>query len=92
MRGSSCLSEPAAALRGLANGSSPAALRSRVQLLESGLGEVDLAADLQHLRQQLVAPHGSRAGMLRMVRRLAVMSSPVVPSPRVAPHVNTPFS
>ena len=31
-------------------------------------------------------------GMLRMVLRFAVMSSPVAPSPRVAPTVNRPFS
>ena len=37
-------------------------------------------------------PQCSVSGTLRMVLRLAVMSSPVVPSPRVAPVVNMPCS
>ena len=34
----------------------------------------------------------SRSGMVRMVRRLAVTSSPAMPSPRVVPRVNRPSS
>ena len=47
MRGSSCLSVPAVALRGLANGSSPAATNARVDALELGGRHVDFAADFE---------------------------------------------
>ena len=53
---------------------------------ELGLGHVDLAARLERGRL------GRRAGMTAIVRRLAVTSSPVVPSPRVAPWTNRPRS
>src|SRR5439155_18331159 len=42
--------------------------------------------------QEELGEFANRAGMLRMVRRFAVISSPVVPSPRVAPQVKAPRS
>ena len=89
-RGSFCRSEPAAALRGLANGLSPASDQPGVELLELLHGEEDLAADL-HQRPGRPFPV-SRSGMSAMVRTLGVMSSPVRPSPRVAARVSLPCS
>ncbi len=60
MRESSWRSEPAAALRGLANGGSPALGALRVELLERGAWEDDLAAHLE-----------PRAGSSGVPRRVA---------------------
>ena len=89
-RGSFCRSEPAAALRGLANGALPASTRLRVELLEGLDGEEDLAAHLDELG--MVACPASRCGMPSIVRTLWVTSSPVRPSPRVAARTSRPCS
>ena len=58
-----------------------------VELGEPRPREVDLAADLDQLRG-IFDP----LGIAEIVRRLWVTSSPIRPSPRVAPRTNRPFS
>ena len=88
--GSFWRSEPAAALRGLANGLSPASTRRALSSSKRLHREEDLAADLDEVGDA-VARAGGR-GMSAMVRTLGVMSSPVRPSPRVAARVSRPCS
>ena len=56
----------------------------------AGVGE-DPPALFAQLLVQLLEPR-SRMGSWRIVRMFDVTSSPVRPSPRVAPRVNTPSS
>ena len=65
----------------------PGLLALLVDPLELGLGHEDLAARLERGGLAPGAP-----GSTAIVRRLAVTSSPVVPSPRVAPWTNRPRS
>ena len=88
-RGSFWRSEPAAALRGLANGALPASTRLALSSAKAADGEEDLAADLDPLGT--VASPASRCGMPSMVRTLWVTSSPVRPSPRVAARTSRPL-
>jgi hypothetical protein len=67
----------------------PAASMLRLEPLEVGHGQKDLAAHLQQPRPALAR---SRSGTAPMVRTWAVTSSPTLPSPRVAPRVRTPSS
>ena len=85
MRGSSCLSEPAAALRGFAK-----LLLARRRALGVELVETVAGHDRLRPRTSSTAAAIARAGKVssgteRIVFRLEVMSSPVMPSPRVAP-------
>ena len=84
--GSSCLKDPAAAFRGLANGSS--SFFSRFSFNARN----DLCGIKASPRTSSVASSLMESGILRIVLKFAVMSSPVVPSPRVAPRTNLPFS
>ena len=91
MRESSWRSEPAAALRGLANGGSPACDALGVELLEGGAREDHLAAHLETGRHRPAARAGAGAAATeRMVRTLAVTSSPLMPSPRVEAMLSAP--
>ena len=90
-RESSCLSVPAVALRGLANGSSPAATTARVQPLELGRRHVDFAADFDDARESDTSCcRWSASGIARIVRTFCVTSSPRWPSPRVAASTSWP--
>ena len=86
-----CRSEPAALLRGLANGALPSSTRPALSVLEVGEPEEHLAAHLEHLGQREWSLGAvSRSGMSSMVRALSVTSSPVRPSPRVAARTSRP--
>ncbi len=64
--------------------------RLGVVFLERGARHVDLAAHFEHARPAFCRCR--RSGIALIVRRFAVTSSPVSPSPRVAPRTSTPFS
>ena len=88
--GSFWRSDPAAAFRGFAN----VRCLGFEQLARSALEPLDREGTPRRERR---APRGrseprSRTGTCRIVRMFAVTSSPVCPSPRVAPPVNTPCS
>ena len=87
--GSSCLSEPAAALRGFAKGDSPRSSRSSLsdRNEDSGMNISPMASSSAGGSSTI-----SRSGTAGMVRKLDVMSSPTSPSPLVAPCVSSPFS
>ena len=89
MRGSSWRSEPAAALRGLAKILPPVRRASSLIFSKPACGRN--TSPRTSRRAGMLSPC-SFSGMARMVRTLVVMSSPVVPSPRVAARVITPFS
>ncbi len=78
--------DPAPLLRGLAYRARPASSRSALIRANSALGMNTSP------RASRVAGSGSRFGITSIVRRLALTSSPVVPSPRVAPWANRPRS
>ena len=71
--GSSWRSEPAAALRGLANTVVARLRLALVERAEVGVGHVDLAAHLDDRRRAFA---GSFCGISLIVRILAVTSSP----------------
>ena len=77
---------PAPLLRGFAYSARPSSSRSALIRANSALGMNTSP------RASIVAGSESRPGIALIVRRLGVTSSPVVPSPRVAPSVNRPFS
>jgi hypothetical protein len=91
MRESSCFSAPAAALRGLANGSSLAAILSAFTRANCAVGKYTSPRTSRSFGQSFIRAH-KFSGRLLIVRKLAVMSSPVAPSPRVAPTLSNPFS
>ncbi|GJD17990.1 hypothetical protein RIVM261_029460 [Rivularia sp. IAM M-261] len=81
------------ALRGLANTDSEAFCRSSLICLNTLSGKK--ASPRTSIRSGMTSSKASafnRKGMERIVRTFCVMSSPVTPSPRVAPRVNIPFS
>ena len=78
---------PAVALRGLAKVERPSDGALLVELGEARAREVDLAADLDQLRASSIV-----CGIALIVFRFGVTSSPITPSPRVAPRTNSPFS
>ena len=65
---SSILSEPAVELRGLANGSSPAACAQLVEPDQLGVGHVDLAADLEQVGRAAVQHERDLADRLQIRR------------------------
>ena len=89
MAGLSCLSEPAAALRGLANIFSPRSALSRLSFSKPAFG---ISTSPRTSSMAMSWQAGSLCGRLRMVRTLCVMSSPTCPSPRVTACTNTPCS
>ena len=80
---------PAAALRGIGEQRLARLLALAVHALERRARQVDLAA---HLDRVPAAPPRSASGIARIVRTLAVTSSPRTPSPRVAPRTRRPSS
>ena len=84
--GSFWRSEPAPLLRGFAYSGSPASSRSVLIRANSAFGMKTSP------RTSIDAVADSRSGTALIVRRLAVTSSPVVPSPRVAPWTKRPRS
>ena len=92
MRQSSWRRDPAAALRGFANGSLPLAQEELVHGREVLLLEQHLAAHLEARPGRARQPVGTPRFAWRRptVRRLAVTSSPLTPSPRVDPWTKRP--
>ena len=88
IRGSFCRSEPAAPLRGLANGGLPASSSRSFSSPNAATGR-----NTSPRTSSVSGMSGpvSRIGTVAIVRMFGVMSSPVVPSPRVAPRTSAPF-
>ena len=85
IRGSFCRSEPAAVLRGFANGGLPASTIERVERLEVARGgSTPRRAPRPASGTGNSGVPVSRSGTSSSVRMLSVMSSPVRPSPRVS--------
>ncbi len=78
--------EPAAALRGFANGGSPAAARSSFSFANPARERYTSPSAMRSTGR------GSASGTEAIVRMLCVTSSPVTPSPRVAAVTSVPFS
>ncbi len=81
-------SEPAAELRGLMNNRSPASAWRALSASNAGRGMYTSP----RTSSTDGAPFGRRSGTASIVAMLAVTSSPIRPSPRVAPCTNRPFS
>ena len=86
---SSCLNEPAAALRGLAKGLLLVANIDSLSLAKPALGIYTSPLTSKCSGQPVPCNFN---GTLRMVQILAVISSPVTPSPLVAPCEKIPCS
>ena len=92
-RGSFCRSEPAAELRGLANGGLAGLEQRVVEPLEGLDREEHLAAHLDQLgHRELVGAGQPVRAPTSIVLTLGVTSSPVVPSPRVSARTSRPPS
>ena len=89
-RGSFCRSEPAAALRGLANGALPASTSAALRSAKSSTGKNTSPRTSSSAGHVVAGAAGS--GTRLRVRTLGVTSSPVRPSPRVAARTSRPFS
>ncbi len=87
-RGSFWRSEPAAELRGLANGGLPASVSRSFSSWNAATGR---NTSPRTSRVSGTSVPVSRSGTESIVRRLGVTSSPVTPSPRVAPRTRSPF-
>ena len=87
--GSFWRSSPAVELRGFANSGLPAAPSSSLMRSKSARRR---NASPRTSSQSGGVSVRSLAGTPRMVRTLAVTSSPTCPSPRVAPRISVPFS
>ena len=87
-RGSFWRSEPAAELRGLANGGRPIAVSRSFSSWNAFTGK-----NTSPRTSSVSGTSGpvSRSGTEAIVRMLGVTSSPVVPSPRVAARTSAPF-
>ena len=85
--GSFCRREPAAALRGLANGALPSSTRWALTVWKSWV-EMKISPRISIWRG--ISSPRSCCGMVAMVATLWVTSSPVVPSPRVAARTRRP--
>ncbi len=87
--GSSWRTPPAAALRGLANGSLPSAISVSLSLSKPS---ANMMISPRRARKAGAGRSVSRSfkGTLAMVRTLAVIPSPLRPSPRVAAWRRTP--
>ena len=90
--GSFCRSEPAAALRGLANGALSSATSDSFSFANSSTAKNTSPRTSRVLGSGCSSVAVSRRGMTAMVATLAVTSSPNRPSPRVAARVSRPFS
>ena len=86
--GSFWRSDPAAALRGLANSGLPAAPSCSFSSWNPATGK---KTSPRTSSSAGTSGPVSLAGTAPMVRTLGVMSSPVVPSPLVAPRTSAPF-
>ena len=91
-RGSFCRSDPAAVLRGLANGGLPAATSDAFSASKSASRKYTSPRTSTSSGTGNSAVPVSRSGTSSSVRMLSVMSSPVRPSPRVSARTSTPFS
>ena len=92
-RGSFWRSEPAAALRGLANIGLPASAIDSLSRSNASTGQEHLAAHLDQRRhRELVGAGRAGAGTESIVLTLGVTSSPVRPSPRVSARTSRPSS
>jgi hypothetical protein len=87
-RGSFCRSEPAAELRALANAALPASV-SRAFSSSNAVSGRNTSPRTSRISGK--PDPVSRAGIESIVRMFGVTSSPVRPSPRVAPRVRMPF-
>ena len=88
-RGSFWRSDPAAALRGLANGALPSATRDSFKAANSRTAK---KTSPRTSSTRGTSPPDSRCGITLIVRTLAVTSSPTRPSPRVAARTSRPPS
>lgn len=88
-RGSFWRSEPAAALRGLANGAFPASTRLALRSPKASIGK---NTSPRTSTSSGTSSPASWVGTPSTVRTLSVTSSPVRPSPRVSARVRVPFS
>lgn len=84
---SSCLSVPAVAFLGLTNAGSPASVRC----LLSSSNEAFAMKTSPRTSNRSGAESGRRSGMVFMVLMFCVMSSPVLPSPRVTAYSRMRF-
>ena len=91
-RGSFCRSEPAAVLRGFANGGFPSSTSDALSASKSASRKYTSPRTSTSFGTGNSAVPVSRSGTSSRVRMLSVMSSPVRPSPRVSARVSTPFS
>ena len=87
IRGSFCRSDPAAELRGLANAGLPASSSASFTFSNPATGR---NTSPRTSRTAGYPDPDSRAGMAEIVRMFGVTSSPVRPSPRVAPRTSAP--
>ena len=87
MLGSSCRTEPAAALRGFGAARFPSAACLSVKARNPSSGMKTSPRTSRRLGGRSLGCSLSESGMARIVRRFGVMSSPRSPSPRVAPRV-----
>jgi len=88
-RGSFCRSEPAAALRGLANGDLPASTNRALRASKPSTGK---NTSPRTSSSAGTSSPDSRVGTVCRVRMLRVTSSPVLPLPRVSARVSRPPS
>ena len=91
-RGSFWRSEPAAALRGLANSGLPASAIDSLSRSKASPGRNTSPRTSTSSGTGNSSVAVSRVGMPSMVRTLGVTSSPVRPSPRVRARTSRPFS
>ncbi len=84
--GSSCLSEPAAAFLGFAKVCSESSSFFSFNLINAALGIYTSPLTSKRFLSLILR------GMLFMVLMLFVTSSPILPSPLVAPLISSPFS
>ena len=90
--GSSWRRLPAAELRGLAKVGRPASAREALSSANAARGRYTSPRTSTTAGGDPPSGVRSTCGMARMVRRLAVTSSPITPSPRVDPCTKRPFS
>ena len=91
-RGSFWRSDPAAALRGLANIGLPASVIASLSRVKASTGRNTSPRTSTRSGTGKPSAAASRCGTESMVLTLGVTSSPVVPSPRVSARTSRPFS
>ncbi len=91
-RGSFCRSDPAAALRGLANIGLPASFMDSLRRSNASTGRNTSPRTSTRVGTGYCSVPVSRCGTFSIVRTLGVTSSPVRPSPRVAARTSRPSS